>query len=111
MQKNKFLLVIIICLVTKMIIAQCPPGSEELIFLKSQEQVDSLLLDYPDCTEILTLEIQLHRDDSGTPIHDLTPLSQLEEVTFFKLFSRAEDDVMPALRSLRGLHNLSLIHI
>ena len=109
MQTNKFFLVIVIGLVTQMIFAQCPPGSEELIFLKSQEQVDSLLLDYPDCTEILTLEIQLHRDDIGTPIHDLTPLSQLEELTVFKLFSREEDDAMPPLENLNGLHNIRKI--
>ena len=90
--------------------AQCPPepANGELVF-KSQEEVEAFAAEYPNCKDLdYDLYISLSRDDVGTPIHDLSPLSGLIKIKGqLKIGSSQGGEVEePRLLDLHGLHNL-----
>ena len=109
MQTIKILLVIVILLATKMIVAQCPTLNSSYNF-NSQEQLDLFLDNYPNCTKISNanrVSIHLNSNVNGTPIHDLTPLSQLTEInSSLEIIGNVWIPNQTHLTSLDGLHNL-----
>ena len=90
------------------IFCQCPPLSNGNYHFETQEQIDKFLENYPDC-ELLSakqIHIILDNDENGTPIHDLTPLSQIREVAGCILITGESSRTPQTLTSLHGLHNL-----
>jgi len=113
MKTNKFQLIIIMCFACGIVAAQCPVhDTDDMIILKSQEQVDSLLIDFPNCTVLKNLEISLNRSDVGTPINNLEPLTQLTQIeTELSIRRNIASNSLPDLENLNGLDNLKELGI
>lgn len=90
-------------------IGQCPP--ENSITLKSQEQLENLFTEFPNCTELNNKRITIYVNDNefGTPIHDLRPFFQITKMAESSLvISRFfGNESLPALESLVGLNNVT----
>ncbi len=106
---RKLLVIIIISSISRMTYAQCPPLDQGYLIFSSQEKLEAFAADFPNCTEIVTtngLTIITNQDALGTPIHDLTPLSQIVKVEGGIRISLENEQILPNLESLNGLHNI-----
>lgn len=110
MKRFRILLIVIFIGISIQGYSQCPPYDINMqIVLKSQEQVDSLLANYPNCTEIeapIGFTILTNTDEAGTPVHDLTPLQQLTKIKGL-LVILGRGNALPSLESLSGLNNIT----
>lgn len=93
---KRLLLTFLLSFLTLPLIAQCP--SSGFIQLLSQEDVDSFLVEYPNCTEIFQ-ELQIN----GL---DITNLAGLQNLTAVESLSIINND---NLESLDGLQNLESV--
>ncbi|MFK7970993.1 MAG: T9SS type A sorting domain-containing protein [Bacteroidia bacterium] len=98
MKRNTLLTIFILIIGTVVFGQNCPPGT---IRLTSQSQVDSLIIDYPDCTEITGSLIISPATDT---IFNLDSLSQLTYVSGSLVIENN-----PALASLNGLQNIDSV--
>jgi len=105
--KVEFILLSILFLIFSDISSQCPNGSAGLIEINSQEKINELFLDYPNCTILNELTIELNNSSTGTPVNDLEPLSQLRTLEgFLKITRNRNNSTSIDLKSVKGLKNL-----
>lgn len=121
---DKVKVLLIIMLLNFDIIGQCPPDDfpNDYVYLITQEDVDSFLIEYPNCTELKTLLIGdiipstitnldglIHLENVGwlqitnVPITNFQGLNNIHTIDRFTIY------YMPDLLTLEGLEGLKSI--